>query len=188
MSPEQVRGTAAGPASDIFSLGCVLYEMISGRRTFPGQTAAETMSSILRDTPRDLVTAGAQPPKELERLVFSCLDKNCEQRLQSAHDLAFHMKALLHAPGDSQPPSGAIDSIAVLPFANASSDPDTEYLCDGITESILNSLARIAQLRVTPRSIVFRYKTREADPQTIGRDRLGGTPALAEIRFIIFRD
>ena len=170
MSPEQVRGTPAAPTSDIFSLGCVLYETISGRRAFPGQTAAETMSSILRDTPRELAISGADLPAELERLIFSCLEKNCAERFQSARDLALQFKAILNAPGSGAPPSRAIDSIAVLPFANASSDPDTEYLCDGITESILNSLAQIAQLRVTPRSTVFRYKAGEADPQSIGRE------------------
>lgn len=170
MSPEQVRGTPAGPASDIFSLGCVLYEMTSGRRAFPGQTAAETMSSILRDTPRELAGSGAQVPPELDRLIFCCLEKNCEERFQSARDLAFHFKAILNAASVTPPSSRAIDSIAVLPFTNASNDPDTEYLCDGITESIMNALAQIAQLRVTPRSTAFRYKTREVDPQMVGRE------------------
>ena len=170
MSPEQVRGVPAGPTSDIFSLGCVLYEMIAGRRAFQGPTAAETMSAILRDRPLDLSASGVQIPAEFDRLICNCLEKNCEQRFQSARDLAFHFKAMLNAPSAASPTAHAIDSIAVLPFANASRDPDTEYLCDGITESILNSLAQIAQLRVTPRSTVFRYKEREADPQMIGRE------------------
>jgi serine/threonine protein kinase/Flp pilus assembly protein TadD len=170
MSPEQVRGTPAGPASDIFSLGCVLYEMISGRRAFPGQTPAETMSSILRDTPAELAASGAQVPAELDRLISSCLEKNSEQRFQSARDLAFHFKTILNAPSVPVPSSRAIDSIAVLPFTNASNDPDTEYLCDGIAESIMNSLTQIAQLRVTPRSTVFRYKGRDLDPQAAGRE------------------
>src|SRR5207247_3250732 len=97
MSPEQVRGACAGPASDIFSLGCVLYEMVSGRRAFPGLTAAETMSSILRDTPGELAASGAQVPAELDRLIFCCLEKNSEQRFQSAHDLIFHFKEILNA-------------------------------------------------------------------------------------------
>jgi eukaryotic-like serine/threonine-protein kinase len=170
MSPEQVRGAPAGPASDIFSLGCVLYEMIAGRRAFPGESAAETMSSILRDAPRELATPGAQAPVEFERLIFSCLEKNYEQRFPSARDLSAHFKEILNAANSDSQAARALDSIAVLPFANGSSDPETEYLCDGITESILNSLAKIAQLRVTPRSTVFRYKTREADPQMIGRE------------------
>jgi len=170
MSPEQVRGTPAGPASDIFSLGCVLYEMISGRRAFPGQTAAETMSSILRDTPKELTASGAQVPAELDRLISSCLEKNSDQRFQSARDLAFHFKAILNAPSVPAQSSRAIDSIAVLPFTNASNDPDSEYLCDGIAESIMNSLTQIAQLRVTPRSTAFRYKGRDVDPQAAGRE------------------
>lgn len=170
MSPEQVRGASAGPASDIFSLGCVLYEMVSGRRAFPGQTAAETMSSILRDTPGELAASGAQVPPELDRLILCCLEKNSEARFQSAHDLAFHFKAILIAPGGAPQSPRAIDSIAVLPFTNASNDPDTEYLCDGITESILNSLAQIAQLRVTPRSTAFRYRASDVDPQMVGRE------------------
>src|SRR5206468_1336311 len=104
------------------------------------------MSSILRDAPGELSGSGAQVPAELDRLVFSCLEKNCEQRFQSAHDLAFHFKAMLSSPGGASQSSRAIDSIAVLPFSNASNDPDADYLCEGITESILNSLARIAQL------------------------------------------
>lgn len=172
MSPEQVRGIPAGPASDIFSLGCVLYEMVSGRRAFPGETAAETMSSTLRDSPMELQASGAQVPPELDRLIHRCLEKHTEQRFQSARDLAFHFTAILATPtpNPAAQPSRAIDSIAVFPFANAGNDPDTEYLCDGVAESIMNSLAQIAQLRVTPRSTVFRYKTREMDPQVAGRE------------------
>jgi eukaryotic-like serine/threonine-protein kinase len=173
MSPEQVLGQPAGPASDIFSLGCVFFEMVSGQRAFPGQTSAETMSAILRDSPRTLATLGANVPSELDRLIAHCLDKNPQQRFQAARDLAFHLKGMVSsgpAAAVPVPASKALDSIAVLPFTNAKGDPDTEYLCDGITESILNSLARIAQLRVTPRSTVFRYKTPEVDPQAVGRE------------------
>jgi TolB-like protein/Tfp pilus assembly protein PilF len=170
MSPEQVRGDSAGATSDIFSLGCVLYEIVSGRRAFPGQTAAETMSSILRDSPKELAPSGAEIPSELERLITHCPEKSPPERFQAAGDLAFHLKALLTAPGVVPPASRAIDSIAVLPFRNAGRDLDTEYLCDGITESILNSLARFTQLRVTPRSTVFRYRTSEAGPQAVGRE------------------
>ena len=169
MSPEQVRGAAASPASDLFSLGCVLYEMIAGRRAFQGQTAAETMTSILRDPPP---SAPREIPSELERLISHCLEKQPEQRFQSARDLAFGLKAALAARSSpaSADAATAANSIAVLPFGNASRDPDTEYLCDGITESIINSLARIPQLRVTPRSTVYRYKTSDADPQAVGRE------------------
>ncbi len=173
MSPEQVLGQHAGPTSDIFSLGCVFFEMVSGQRAFPGRSLAETMSSILRDTPRELAAVGAQVPCELDRLIAHCLDKNPHERCQSARDLAFHLRAMV-SPGVGTTvgvaASKAVDSIAVLPFTNARVDPDTEYLCDGITESILNSLARIGQLRITPRCTVFRYKTQDPDPLAVGRE------------------
>ncbi len=100
------------------------------------------------------------------------LDKNPHHRFQAARELASHLKAIVGSGGAAvvPVPSRVFDSIAVLPFTNAKGDPDTGYLCDGITESILNSLARIAQLRVTPRSTVFRYKTPDADPQAVGRE------------------
>src|SRR5262249_34891636 len=69
-----------------------------------------------------------------------------------------------------RPRGGAIDSLAVLPFANASPDASAEYLSDGITESLINSLSQLPRLRVTARTIAFRYKGREADPQKVGRD------------------
>jgi serine/threonine protein kinase/tetratricopeptide (TPR) repeat protein len=173
MSPEQVRGQTTGPTSDIFSLGCVFYEMIAGKRAFPGQTTAETLSSILRDSPADLSAISAQLPPEFDRLVMHCLEKNPQERFQAARDLAFHLKQMLGpvaATAAAAPPSKTIDSIAVLPFTNSSRDPDTEYLCDGITESILNSLVRVGQLKVTPRSTVFRYKNQDVDPQAVGRE------------------
>jgi eukaryotic-like serine/threonine-protein kinase len=170
MSPEQVRGSRAGPVSDIFSLGCVLYEMISGMRAFPGESAPEIMSAILRDTPREPVAREADLPADLIRLVFSCLDKNCDERLQSARAVGVSLKAMLSFPGVPSQAHHPADSIAVLPFGKENNDADSDYLCDGITESILNSLAGIRQLRVTPRSTVFRYKGREVDPQIIGRE------------------
>ena len=161
LSPEQIRGEPAGPLSDVFSLGCVLYEMLSGRRAFAGKSAMETMSMTLRDEPAELTA-----PVELKRLIERCLDKRTETRMHGARELAAQLRAQLNAPSGT----AAIDSIAVLPFHNASDDPDSEYLSDGITESILNSLAQIPQLRVIPRSTVFRYKGSDKDPQAVGRE------------------
>ncbi len=173
MSPEQVRGVPAGPSSDIFSLGCVLYEMVAGQRAFRGQTLAEAVSAILRDAPPELTISSAQIPAELQRIVSHCLEKNLEQRFQSARDLAFALRAVLNSgsvPSTPAEPAKHANSIAVLPFANASRDQDTDYFCDGITESIINSLAQLSQLKVTPRSTVFRYKGKDADAQTTGRE------------------
>ena len=99
MSPEQVRGKAADARSDIFSFGAILYEMISGQRAFRGDSAADTMSSILKEDPPDLSATNRSVPPGLERVVRHCLEKNPEQRFHSAHDLAFALDALSEASG-----------------------------------------------------------------------------------------
>ena len=94
MSPEQVKGKPADPRSDIFSFGAILYEMLSGRRAFHRDSAAETMSAILREEPPDLSATNRSVTPGLERVVRHCLEKNPEERFHSAHDLAFDLEAL----------------------------------------------------------------------------------------------
>ena len=99
MSPEQVRGEVADHRSDIFSLGCVLYEMLGGRRAFAGKTVAETMSAILRDDALPLGESGRAIPPALERIVAHCLEKKPERRFQSASDLAFDLGSVSGSSG-----------------------------------------------------------------------------------------
>jgi serine/threonine protein kinase/tetratricopeptide (TPR) repeat protein len=179
MSPEQARGAAADGRSDVFSLGCVLYEMVAGRAPFERETAAETIAAILKEEPPYLTGSGELVPAELERVLLHCLEKSPEQRFQTARDLAFALDALLKGSGAAQTPypgarkgkrSRLIDTLAVLPFANATGDPDAEYLSDGITETLINSLSQLPKLRITARTTVFRYKGRNLPPQMIGQD------------------
>jgi serine/threonine protein kinase len=93
MAPEQVRGRQADVRSDIFSFGAILYEMLSGKRAFHGDSAADTMSAILREDPPDLSLTNQNLPPALERIVRHCLEKNPEQRFQSARDLAFDIES-----------------------------------------------------------------------------------------------
>ena len=94
MSPEQVRGKPADHRSDIFSFGAILYEMLSGRRAFRGESTADTMSAILREDPPDLSDTNKLINPALERVVNHCLEKNPEERFNSARDLAFAIEAL----------------------------------------------------------------------------------------------
>jgi len=98
ISPELVRGKEGDHRSDIFSLGCVLYEMLAGRRAFHGESALETLNAILKEDPPPLSDARAGIPSDLERIVFHCLEKRPEDRFQSARDLAFDLACL---SGDS---------------------------------------------------------------------------------------
>jgi len=99
MSPEQVRGKTADQRSDLFSFGAIFYEMISGKRAFHGETAADTMSAILKEEPPELSETARNVPPGLERIVHHCLEKNPAQRFQSARDLAFDLEVLTQVSG-----------------------------------------------------------------------------------------
>ncbi len=107
MSPEQVKGKPADARSDIFSFGAILYEMLSGKRAFHGDSAAETISSILREDPPELSATNQNIAPGLERIVRHCIEKNPEQRFHSAHDLAFDLEALSGASGATAASTGA---------------------------------------------------------------------------------
>jgi len=194
MSPEQVRGTAADARSDIFSLGCVLYEMVAGRRAFSRETSAQTMAAILEAQPADLGSSGKLVPAGLEGVIAHCLEKNPQQRFHSAHDLALALRTTLGGSEAARPfpvrwiavavavlavaaavywfavRAKPIDSLAVMPFVNEGGDPNTEYLSDGITESLINNLSQLPRLRVVPRSMVISYKGKPMDPRKVGQD------------------
>jgi dipeptidyl aminopeptidase/acylaminoacyl peptidase len=94
LAPEQLRGAAADARSDIFSFGCILYEMLTGLRPFTRNTAAETMAAILKEEPPDPAETGRPLPADLSRVVAHCLEKNPEERFQTARDLAFSLRAI----------------------------------------------------------------------------------------------
>ena len=91
MSPEQIRGVTVDQRTDIFAFGCVLYEMLSGRRAFTGDTAADTMTAILTKDPEPLSRKGREVPPVLQGMVSRCLEKSPDDRFQSARDLAFNL-------------------------------------------------------------------------------------------------
>ena len=107
MSPEQVRGQTVDHHSDIFSLGAILYEMISGKRAFKGDTGVETMNAILKEDPPELNESGLNVTPGLDRIVRHCLEKEPGQRFQSARDLAFDLESLSSLSGAAKPVTGS---------------------------------------------------------------------------------
>jgi serine/threonine-protein kinase len=179
MAPEQLRGETVAGTADIFSLGCILFEMVTAKRPFQRGSGAATIAAILKDDlPTDIL--GDAAPPEVTRVIEGCVAKNADQRYQSARDLALTLRAISSSTAvpdtfirrvTRRPrKSRSIDSIAVLPLENVGDDPGTEYLSDGITEGIINRLSQLPKLKVMARSTVFRYRHRDQDAQAIGRD------------------
>ncbi|MCI0602800.1 protein kinase [bacterium] len=216
MSPEQTRGETLDARTDIFSLGCVLYQAATCKKPFGGASIIATMNEIETSDPSSPSSIQAGLPKEFDDIIAQCLAKDRTLRTLSAQQLAEDLKKLLLSGTPAQQSEGqtqrsiesagiprpqslllrictvvimtilliaglrywenettgkkAIHSIAVLPFVNAGSDPKTEYLCDGITESLINNLTRVPTLQVMARGTVFAYKTKKVDPRKVGRD------------------
>ena len=163
MSPEQVRGEPADARSDIFSFGCVLYEMLGGRPAFRKDSAVETLHAILKEDPLPLASpsgsSSGPPSPAVQRIVRRCLEKRPEDRFASASDLHFALQSLLQLPGlesvSQEPPR---KSIVVLPFENLSPDPENAYLADGLTEEVIADLSKVRSLLVISRTSAMRYK------------------------------
>jgi len=260
MSPEQAQGKTKeiDHRSDIFSFGCILFEVATRRKAFEGKDALDSLHKIVHAPTPQIKDFNAGAPDELQRIVRRCLAKDAEDRYQTIKDVAIEVRELrreLEGAGidttvppstgsEAARPSGAeatrgetfsattsapraslstrassaeyvvsgikqhklvaaiavivlivgsiglglylharntevaIDSIAVLPFQNRSTEPDSEYLSDGLAESLIYRLSQLPNLRVSPTSSVFRYKGKEIDPIKIGNE-LGVSAVLS---------
>ena len=180
MAPEQLRDENVDHRSDIWAAGVVWYEMATGRRPFDARLSTALAADIQHKaiTPPSQLNTGISA--RLEDLILKCLEKDPKNRYQSAKELYVDFTRLQRAMDSERSPSqpvptlrarrGSVDSLAVLPFRNTSGDPETEYLSEGVTESIINILSQIPKVRVVPRSTVFRYRDPEMDPLWAGRD------------------
>jgi serine/threonine-protein kinase len=162
MSPQQAQGLPVDARTDIFSFGVVLYEMLTGRGPFDRESAAASLAAVLRDDPPRI----SGVPPALTRVLERCLQKDPQRRYASVGELLTDLDDIENTADRHTP------FLAVLPFANLSSDPDNEYFCDGLSEEILNLLARTPDLRVIARTSAFAWKGKTDDIRAIGA-RLG---------------
>jgi len=198
MAPEQLLGQEIDARTDLHAAGSVLYEMATGQRPFAEVKSSQIVGAILGRLPRQTRALNPNSSPELERIIGKCLEKEPENRYQSAKELAIDLRRLqtgelsgqqptppirrswrrgtvgalvvvaLAAIGmgiwglrgwrTKQAPEVHISSLAVLPLENLSGDPSQDYFADGMTDELINRLARMGEIRVISRTSIMRYK------------------------------
>ncbi len=183
MSPEQARGLEVDVRTDIWSLGCVLYELVAARQPFQGSTTIDVMSGILRTEPESLERHLPNGPSEFGRIVNRALRKDREERYQNVKDMLIELKDLrvevenqskqsIISRNSTQSSDSLIsqvheNAIAVLYFENMNTEPDSDYFCAGMTEDIITDLSKIKELKVVSRSDVLPYRNKEVNRRQV---------------------
>src|SRR6266540_2781805 len=190
VSPEQASGEQnIDGQSDQYSLACVLYEMLSGERPFTGATAQAVLTKRFTETPKSLREVRGSVPEHVERAVTKAMAAVPSDRFATTAVFAQALGSeILATPSDTatlpEQIVSAAKSVAVLPFANMSADPENEYFTDGMAEELINALSKIQSLRVASRTSSFAFKGKNEDIGEIGRKLKVSTVLEGSVRKI----
>lgn len=170
MSPEQTRGEFIDHSSDIWALGVVLYQLITGLLPFDASSEQAMVASILGSKPQSISELRSGVPNNLQQVINRALAKEKSDRYSTAGEMVKHLQAisLQIESGEYQRGKREQPSIAVLPFANISSDIENEYFSDGLTEELINALSQLSDLRVVSRTSAFEFKGKAQNIRQIG--------------------
>ncbi len=174
MSPEQVLGQPAGPSSDLFSLGTILYELLTGKHPFAAEGAVETMHRILHETPEPPSRVNRALTADFDFVLAKALTKDPQRRHATARDLDIDLETLecgcgagaTPAPADANRPR----AIAVLPFKNIGGSPDLNYLGVGLADAVITRLMNSPDLVVRSTSSVAVYENQAVEPRRVGQE------------------
>ncbi len=171
MSPEQARGKEVDHRTDIWSLGVLLQETVTGQKPFAGEYDQAVIYSILNEEPTDIRKLRSDAPSGIEKIIKKALAKSSEKRYQRIKEMAADLQSVreMYMSNTSvEQPSRGKHSIAVLPFVDMSPKKDQEYFCDGLAEELINALTHIKTLRVAARTSAFSFKGEKYDVREIG--------------------
>jgi len=178
MSPEQAAGEPIDGRSDLFALGCMGFEMLTGELAFSGPTTQATIARRFVHTPPPASSLRAEVPEAVSRLLEQLMAKVADDRTATGGHVVQSLRSLGSLPAVGAKPSAHTErSVVVLPFENLSPDPENEYFSDGLTEEIITALSRVKALRVVPRTSAMQYKKTTRPLREIG-DRMGVRWAL----------